>query len=273
MLNISLSIQLQGETNISMKDFLIEVSKGNVPGHSIIHKFGQNNSVGTSFVPVTRSGVYHTLQPASATTLRVKAGNANDTAAGSGAQEVTVQGLDETGALVTEALATAGTSASATTTATFIRQPRAWVSKSGTYATSSAGSHAANIVIENGAGGTDWCDIESTDFPRGQSEIGVYTIPVGYTGYLVGAFGFVDSSKITNLLFFKREGITKASAPYDAMRIVFEERSEGGQFNVNVEAPIELGTGCDCGFMAKVNTGTAEVEVDFEILIIDNDYI
>jgi hypothetical protein len=258
---------------LTNREFYTEVSKGNIAGHSVVHKFGQNNSVGATFVPVTRSGVYHTLQPASATTLRVKSGNVNDTAAGSGAQEVTVQGLDETGALVTEALATAGTSASATTTATFIRQPRAWVSKSGTYATSSAGSHAGDIVIENGAGGTDWCLIESSDFPRGQSEIGVYTIPVGYTGYLVGAFGFVESTKITDLLFFKREGITKASAPYDAMRIVFEERSEGGQFSIDIKAPIKLGTACDCGFMAKVDTGTAQVEVDFELLLVDNNYL
>ena len=256
-----------------MSDFYTEVAKGNVPGHSIVHKFGQNNAVGTTFVPVTRGGVYHTLQVGAATTLRIKAGDANDTAAGSGAQEITLQGIDETGAEVTEALATAGTSASAATTTTFIRQPRAWVSKSGTYATSAAASHAAEIVVENGSGGTDWCTIGLNGYSRGQTEIGAYTIPVGYTGYLIGAFGFVDSSKITNLLFFKREGILKTSAPYDAMRIVFEERSEGGEFTIDLKSPILLGTGCDCGFMAKVNSTTAEVEVDFELLIIDNDYI
>tara|TARA_B110000196_G_C20891221_1_gene541386 strand:- start:21 stop:266 length:246 start_codon:yes stop_codon:yes gene_type:complete len=29
----------------------------------------------------------------------------------------------------------------------------------------------------------------------------------------------------------------------------------------------------DCGYMAKVGTGTGEVEVDFEILLIDNNYL
>ena len=78
------------------RDFLIEVSKGNIAGHSLVHKFGKNEDVGATFEPLTIGGVYQTLQPAAATTLRVKAGNANDTAAGTGAREVTVQGLDET---------------------------------------------------------------------------------------------------------------------------------------------------------------------------------
>jgi len=274
MLNISLSIQLQGETNISMKDFLIEVSKGNVPGHSIIHKFGHNDTVGTTFEPITATGEYNTPQPASATTLRIKAGgDANDTAAGSGAREITLVGLDETGAEVTEAVATAGASASSATTTTFIRMYRAYVSASGTYATSTAASHAASITIENGAGGTDWASIELNGFGKSQTEIGAYTIPVGYTGYLLGAFGFVDSSKVTDLLFFKREGITTEAAPYDAMRMVFEERATDSSFAVGIKAPIKLGTGCDCGFMAKVDVGTANVEVDFELLLIDNNYI
>jgi hypothetical protein len=252
-------------------NFYAEVAKGNVAGHSIIHKFGQYDSVGTTFTPVARLGIYNTLQPASATTLRIKSGgNANDTAAGSGAREITLEGIDENGAVATETLATAGASASSATTTTFTRLYRAYVSKSGTYATSSAGSHSATICIENGAGGTDWADIDATGFPKSQTEIGAYTIPNGYTGYLISAFGFSDSSKTTELIFFKRTGILQSAAPYDAMRVVFEERLEGGEFTVDPAAPILLGTACDVGFLAKVNTGTAAVEVDFEILLVQN---
>ena len=63
------------------------------------------------------------------------------------------------------------------------------------------------------------------------------------------------------------------SAPYQAMRLVFEERAEGGEFHIDLKAPVKIGTACDVGFMAKVNTGSAEVEVDFEILLIDNNYL
>ena len=129
-------------------EYLIEVAKGNISGASIIHKFGQSDAIGTSFVPVARGSIYHTVQVGSATTLRVKAGNTNDTAAGSGAQKVMLEGIDETGAIATEELTTAGTSASTASTTTFIRLYRMYVSESGTYATSAAGSHAADIVIE-----------------------------------------------------------------------------------------------------------------------------
>jgi hypothetical protein len=256
---------------IGNREFLIEVAKGNIAGHSIIHKFGKNISTNTSFTPVSVGGIYQTPQTGSATTLRIKSGgNANDTAAGSGARKVMLEGIDETGAIVTEELTTAGASASSTTTTTFIRLYRAYVSESGTYGTSSTGSHSGAIVIENGGGGTDWAEISVTNYPKAQTEIGVYTIPNGYTGYLINAFGFTDSSKTTELIFFKRTGILDTSAPYDAVRIVFEERVEGGEFKVDPKAPILLGTACDCGFMAKVGTGSAEVDVDFEILLIEN---
>lgn len=258
---------------ITNKDFLVEVSKGKVAGHSIVHKFGQNDAVGTSFVPIARGGIYRTVQLSGATELRIKAGNSNDTAGGSGAQEITLTGIIPDGSEVTEVLATAGTSPSATTVAKFIRLYRAYISGSGTYATSSAGSHLADIVIENGAGGTDWGTIALNGFPRSQTEIGCYTIPVGFTGFLLSASGFSDSSKTSDILFFKREGIIETVAPYQAMRSVFEVRVEGSDFTVDVKAPINLGTGCDCGFMGKIDAGNSDIEVDFEILLIDNDYL
>ncbi len=258
-------------TFLSDKDFYLEVAKGNVSGHTIVHVSGQNISVGTTFVPVSKGGLYITPQVAGATTLRIKAGgNANDTVAGSGAREVTFFGIDETGALASEAVNTAGASASSVTTTTFMRMFHAEVTKSGTYATMSTGSHAANIVIENGAGGTDWATIEGSDYPRSHAAIGAYTIPTAHKGHLLSGFGFVDAAKTTDLIFFKRTGILAAAAPYDAMEIIFEERSGGGEFTLDIKAPVFLGAECDCGFMAKIDSTTAEVQVDFEIMLIQD---
>lgn len=253
------------------KDFYLEVQKGNVPGHSIIHKFGRNIAVPTTFVTIALGGVYNTPQVGSATTLRVKAGNTNDTAAGSGAREITVIGLDETATEVTEVLATAGTSASTATTATFIRLFRAYVSKSGTYATSAAGSHAADVVIENGAGGTDWATIAVADYPRSQTEIGVYSVATGKTAYLLNAAAFTDTNKITELILFKRESILQTAAPYDGMRILLDLTSNlGGEETFEPRSPIVVVGPADLGFMAKVSATTAEVDVDFEVLVVDN---
>ena len=251
----------------SLSDYFVEVARGNVSGVSTIHKFGRNSAVGTSFTPISVGGIYRTPQVAAATALRVKAGNANDTAAGTGAREITVQGLDETGALVTEALATAGGSASANTSATFIRLFRAWVSASGTYATSAAGSHAAAIVIEKAAGSEDWLTIDFTNFPKSQSEIGIYSVPLGSQAFISTIHISVDSSKSVDLLFFQRQGILDAAAPYEAMRMVMRFSGVSGEERFQPYSPLGPYPACtDIGFMAK-GASTPAVDVDFEILL------
>ena len=62
---------------IGSKDFLIEVAKGNIAGHSIIEKFG-SAVVGTALTPVSVSTVYET--PTSAVALEIVSSDANDTA-------------------------------------------------------------------------------------------------------------------------------------------------------------------------------------------------
>ena len=253
---------------LEMKKGGISITDGSLPGYSVVHKFGRNDAVGSSFAPVAMGAVYQTPQLASATTLRVAAGgNANDTAAGTGAREVTLIGLDETGADVEEAVATAGASASAVTTATFSRLFRAFVSASGTYATTAAGSHAADIVIENGAGGTTWATIDATGYPRGQTEIAAYTVPLGFTAYVPYQRVTADGNKAVDIVFFQRRGIDDAAAPYDAMRTV----NTFSQVLGNAEDSPEIPRGpfpalTDIGFMAKAATA-ATVECEFTVIL------
>jgi hypothetical protein len=252
-------------------DFYTEVAKGNVPGHTLVHKFGHNSATPTTLTPICSIGDYITLQPASATTLRIKAGgDANDTAAGSGAREVTLQGLDETGTLVSESIATAGASASAVTTTTFIRLFRIKVTASGTYATSTTASHTAAITIENGAGGTDWGTIDLNGFALSQSTIGAYSVPLGKTAYLISYDINAETTKIVDAVFFQRQSILDAAAPYEAMRIVFEIVGLTDTRSKVLNAPIAFPALTDIGFMAKVSTGTANVSVNFDILLVDD---
>lgn len=248
------------------------VAAGEIGRVSVVHKFGRNPAVGANFVPVTMGGVYQTPQFSSATTLRIASGgNANDTAAGTGAREITLEGIDENGAFVSEAIATAGASASSATTATFARLYRFYVSASGTYATAAAGSHSGDIVIENGAGGTTWGTITSTGFPMGQSEIGAYTVPKGYTAYITEMSMLTDSSKPADIIFFKREGANETAAPYKRMAKVLSTDALAEAFMQNHITPLgPYPEYTDIGFLAKVAAGTASVSVDFEIILIEN---
>jgi len=232
----------------------------------IVNKFGRNSSVGTSYVPICPGAVYQTPQAAAATTLRVKAGgNAADTVDGAGARKVMLEGLDENFAYASEEVSTAGASASTATTTTFTRLFRAYVTESGAYATTAAGSHVGNIVIENGAGGTDWATISVTGLPRSQTEIGAYTVPAGYYAYIRHINIGVEGAKATSVLGFQRSRADAAAAPYDAMRTFLEY---GGLSNFSeagsqVYGPL-IGP-CDVIFLAKAATGTNEVSIEFQI--------
>lgn len=247
------------------EDFWQQVAEGNVAKHSHVHKFGRHLSVGTGFVAVSVGGVYQMPQVSGAAALRVKIGDTNDTALGSGAREITLEGLDETGAMVTEAIPTAGTSAGAASTATFMRLFRAYVSKSGTYATTAGGSHAADIVIET-TGGTAWATIDESDLALGQTEIGLYTVPLGSTAYVTNMSTSVDSAKLTEFRFFQRRNILETVAPFSALRIIREMEGSDEFVPVIPLGPYPALT--DIGFLAKAASGTPEADVDFEILLV-----
>ena len=252
---------------------LMNIAKGDYgEAVSIVQKFGSNDSVGTTYTPVTANGSYPTPQVSGATALRVKAGgNAADDAAGAGARAITLQGLDQTGAFASETIDTAGASASAATTTTFIRLFRAFVASSGTYASQTAGSHAAGMTIENAAGTEDWTSIIVNSFPRSQSLIGAYTVPLGKIALVQKMQVYVDSNKSTDILFFQRSGILQTAPPYDAMRAQVEFPALVGGEKLDPDSAWHFDELTDIGFMAKVQSGTAAVSVDFEIVLFNKD--
>ena len=254
----------------------LDLSRGLVSGMESIKKFGRNPSVGTTFVPLSIGAVYQTPQSGSATALRIKAGgNANDTAAGSGARSITLEGLDENFLDATEVLATAGASASAATTTTFTRLFRAYITPdtgSGTYASASAGSHAGAITIENAAGGTDWATIDATNFPKSQSEIGAYTVPSGKTAYVLLDDVTIDSGKTADVIFFQRSNADETAAPYTAMRAQSVLTGlTGGSTDLSGRAvPFGPYVGpCDIGYLGRVSATTGSIAVEFEIFLVD----
>lgn len=247
-------------------EWYLEVAKGNIPGHSIVHKFGAG-SVSTSLLPVAQSAVYQT--PTTAQALEFVSTSANDTAAGTGAREITVIGLDSNWNEVSQTVTTNGTTPVSLGT-NLIRLHRWYVSSSGTYATASAGSHAGTLTIRAAGAGATWSTIPITPLPLGQSQIGAYTVPIGYKGYLLGKVVVTDTSKVADVYFFKRENANDVTAPYSGtLRITEREIGVQGSFEHHFACPKTAFTGpCDIGFMAKVSAGTADVSVEFEVLLV-----
>ena len=251
------------------REWLIEVAKGNVAGHSLIHKFGRNPAIGTSFEPLTSSGVYQ--MPSSAQSLEIVSDNANDTSAGTGARTVTIEGLDGNGAYQTETVSMNGTTAVSLSN-DFLRVYRMYVATGGRYANQTQGSNIGTITLQRISDATVWAEINTNGggYGLGQSLIGFYSVPSGKTAYLLSINYSVDTNKSVDMYFVKREGLTTSSAPFTPMRIqnVYEGLSGSGIFEHRTAEPYPAGT--DIGFFASVTSGTADAAVEFELLLVDD---
>jgi hypothetical protein len=250
--------------------FHTEIAKGNIPGHAIIHKFG-HGTVGTSMVPICNSLTYTT--PTAAIALEVVSADADDTSAGAGARTVIIEGLALDGSIVTQTVALNGLTAVAIPTPRW-RLTRWYVATSGVYATSSTGSHQGILTIRVASAGATWSTIDVTPYPHGQSEIGCYTVPLGYRAYILSMDVTVDSTKAVDIMVVRREGADTVAAPFSPSRLVAQAVGVSGWMDISDSLSPHNGFAefADIFFMGKVASSTASVAVHFELMLIKDGY-
>ena len=147
----------------------------------------------------------------------------------------------------------------------------AFVSKSGTYATTSVGSHADDIVIENGSGGTDWATIANTDFSRSRTQIGFYTVPLGKTAFIHSFSTTIDSTKSADILAVFRANILETAAPFTAMCVILELGGVTGQDSQSFKLPTQpFPALTDIGLLGKIASGTTQIDVTFTLILIED---
>lgn len=255
-------------------NFLLQVALGKVPGYSLIHKFGNNESVGTSIVPICNGGNYQT--PTGTITLAAISSDTNDTAAGTGAQQITLVYLDTNFDEQTATIEMNGTTETTGTVTGVKRLYRVYVSRSGTYATQAAASQNGTITVRVAGAGATWATIPTlaTSFGPGQSLIGAYTVPAGYTAFILSQIFSIESNKAVSLYFFKRDNANDTSSPYSGvMRIQNIFNGASGVFEIEHKSSESYAEYTDIGFMGATSTGTANVAVEFEMLLVDNNYL
>lgn len=254
---------------IGTTEFYQRVKQGLVSSYSIVSKFGANTAVGTTYTTLGNAGTYQ--MPTAATALEFVSSSADDAAAGIGAREVTIVGLDSNWAEVTQTLTTNGTTAVALGT-NLIRLYRWYVSQSGTYPTTAAAtSHVGTLTIRVAAAGATWSSIGLTgSVGKAQAQLGAYTVPLGKTGYITSKQIHVDSTKSTDCILWQRPNANDVTTPFTgALRIVEEEIGISSQSSYDPPSSLGPFVGpCDLLFQAKVSSGTGAVSVDFEILLV-----
>ena len=163
-------------------DFHTEVSKGLVPKHSLIHKFGHNTDIDTSTDPETiwSAGGLYTF-PSVDTVLKVVSNDADDNGTGTtGAASIVVQGLDVNYDVISESIELNG-QAAVESENRFIRVYRAFVNKAG-----SSQTNEGTITINNQDDSLTLAEIPAE---HGQTQMCVYTIPRNYKGYVTSFSG------------------------------------------------------------------------------------
>lgn len=161
----------------------LDIMQDKLGGFSSVNKLGKNSNVPSGSVVqfVTEIGGTYTGFPIStAETIALSSSDANDTALGSGAREVIIQGLDENWELISEAVALNGTTP-VNTVNTYRRAHTMRVSDSGNKTTAST-INAGTITATHS---TTTSNVFLNILPGvGSSNFAVYTIPAGMTGYL-----------------------------------------------------------------------------------------
>lgn len=166
-------------TFLPSSDFLLEVAKGNVVGHSLVHKFGRNPDIDTAsgFEAIwNEGGDYSGFNATSAETVEIFSSDANDTSAGTGARTIEVFGLNSSYVLQQETVTLNGVTA-VDTTNTYIRLHRGIIRSAG-----SVGSNVGDVTIRQKT--TPANVFASVPIGYAQTMVAAYTIPAGKTGFL-----------------------------------------------------------------------------------------
>lgn len=160
----------------------LAISQGKVPGHSLIFKFGYNPLTSSTEETVWFAGGKY-VYPAAATVMTVSSDNAADTATGTGAQTIEIEGLDTDYKPVSEEISMSGLTAVSTTNS-YLRIFRAKVLVSGSGEINAGALYVGTGTLTLGVPANIFTSIGDVE---GQTLQAFYTIPANTTGYLYQA--------------------------------------------------------------------------------------
>tara|TARA_R110000764_G_C10887805_1_gene369845 strand:+ start:45 stop:794 length:750 start_codon:yes stop_codon:yes gene_type:complete len=230
--------------------FELQVSRNQIPYHKRVFKFGFNSDVdGTEETIWDVGGIYVYPSSAVAMTATTTAGTASD----DNGVLVTIEGLDTDYNEVSEEVTLAG-AGTATTTQTFLRVYRAFVS----------GSQEPTGSINIANGGTTYARIT---LGENQTLMALWTVPAGYTAYINNiniATGTANSNQYITASFISRE-INKVFRTQ-----VKQSIGRNGPADFVIEYPLPFDEKTDLEVRAKSSGSNDLVSADFSILYIKN---
>jgi len=224
----------------------LDIARGVIPNSKIIHKFGANFDIDQNTDPESiwsGGGQYPWASLTTAQTIYAISTSASDTST------MTIEGLDADYNEQTETVTLNGLTAVATTN-TFIRVFRM------TYDDINVGTLEARV----GSGtGTIVAQIEAGD---AQTLMAVYTVPAGYSGYLVNFDVTIDSKKDCTVMLYCRK--------HNGLPFRISHMAEtSGHYRYDFTAPLRLLEKTDVDVQVdNVSANDSSVTANFDIILI-----
>lgn len=231
-------------------DLALNIARG-LTRASSVHKFGANPSISintTASVWDVSDTIYPWSAFDTAGVLTIPAVNASDNGG-----IVTVLGLDENYNEISEEF-TVSSSGTTTGTKTFKRVYRA-------YFTDDGDTNVGNINVQRG--GTTVLRITAG---KAQTLMAIYTVPAGYTAYLIkGAMTIQAGGDATGDMFVRYAGQNSFRIGHS-----FEVSGAGGEYAYDFAVPIAIPAKSDIDVRAKVRSNNSRVTAAFDIILIPN---
>lgn len=170
------------------RNYALDTARGLVPGQSAVSKFGRNPDIDVGTEDIwSQGGTW--VAPTAARVHAIVSTSVNDTAAGTGARTLTVNGLNGSYVDTTETVTLNGTTPVNTVNSFVIIHRMVVVT---------VGSGTVNAGIITATAATDATVSSGIIIGKGQTQFCLYMIPAGYTAYLTRFGGSMNGGANAN---------------------------------------------------------------------------
>lgn len=236
---------------ITSKPWGLDIAQGNIAGHTFIHKFGatpamSQNTTGSIWDKSDTLYPWSAFNTAGTVSILTTAANGSTVTTDNGVS-VVISGLDENYASVTETLTISGSTA--TGSQLFKRVFRAYASEDNT----------SQIRMSVNA-----TEVARINIGKAQTLMAIYTVPAGYTGYLMqGVCSVQYGADATGDMFVRYFG-------QNAFRVghSFEVSGAGGAYRYPFQFPVAIPAKSDIDVRAAVRSNNARITAAFDMLLI-----
>jgi hypothetical protein len=240
---------VDGKLRVSTTPYLYDISKGNIPGHYSINKFGYNPTLPTSYEDVWEQSLVYTYT----TTAQVMHCSSSS---GADTQMIEVQGLDENWQIQIVTVKLVGQTETAIGTALWKRIFR--VKNLGT--TDFAGTVYVyeDDTVSSGVPQTPAKIRAIAIGVNNQTQMALFTIPAGHVGYITGIYASTSSTKLVSSGLFIRE--------YGGVfQIKHLKEFTQGVWDKNFPIPLKVKGMSDIAMKAKVTVAGGDIAAGFDL--------